>query len=197
MKLKIASLLFVMSLLCLHSCTPLLRIVYGVHKPRLESVGSVVKYAESRRLDSAIILVPKDSVSFRKVLSCFARIPDLYLFNAEGKALLYSDSAACNAPVFNVIDSICDGNYRPDTKGKELWQILDFLKPLTPDDSIRFADSQKRTVRYTGFISWAKYIGYLNKDHTRPWVNSSNKSKGCNYNIYLVNLDYLEEIWKQ
>ncbi len=193
----IVSLLCLMSLFCILSCSPLIKIIYGVHKPRQENPKSVLKYAKSRGLDKAIMLVPKDSVSFRKLLKHFVAIPDFYLFNMEGKALLYSDSVTCNAPVFNVIDSLCIGNYSLNPNRIELVQILDFLRPLTAEDSIRFVESQKKDVKYTGFITWAKYIGYLNKDHTRPWVNSSNNSKDCYYNIYLVNLDYLEEVWQK
>ncbi len=193
----IVSLLCLMSLFCMLSCSPLIKFIYGVHKPRPESSKSVLNYAKSRGLDKAILFIPKDSVSFRKLIKYFAGIPDLYIFNSEGKALLYSDSATCNAPVFSVIDSICKGNYNLDPNGKALVQILDLLRPLTSDDSVRFVEAQKKEVKYTGFITWAKYIGYLNKDHTRPWVNRSINSKGCNTNIYLVNLDYLEEVWQK
>ena len=195
MKSKIIALLYFISLSFLFSCRPLAKVVYGLHKPRLESTHSVLKYAKSRDINHVTILVPKDTSSFLELFNLFRTTPDLYLFDSLGNSLLYSDKSDCNAPVSVVIDSICNGVYKFNAKGKELAQIFNCLKPLEKKDSLNFLEAQKMQVKYTGFITWNKYTGYLNKNHVKPWVKGFGESKDCAWNSFLINMDFLDNIW--
>jgi len=194
---KIIALLYFISLFFLFSCRPLAKVVYGLHKPRLESTRSVLKYAKSRDLDHVTILVPKDTASFLKLFYLFRATPDLYLFDSLGKSLLYSDNSTCNAPASSVIDSLCNWMYKRNPNGKELTQIFDCLKPLEKKDTLKFLEAQKMQVQFTGFITWTKYTGYLNKNHVKPWVKSLGNSRDCSWNAYLINMDFLDDLWSK
>ncbi|MBP6334933.1 MAG: hypothetical protein KA444_05620 [Bacteroidia bacterium] len=179
------------------SCTPTLKLYYGVHDPRHETPASVSKYAQQRNLDGAIILIPKDTASYLAIVRSMKANPDLYLFSSTGVNMKYSVRSDCNEPVFEFAETICTGKYNAIDTAATLSMILNYLKPLTPDDSLRYAESQRRDVDYTTLITWAKYIGYLNKDHVRPWLESLSNQKECKVNCYLLNMDFVTTSWSK
>ncbi len=195
MKYVIHFILFLLILFSGTSCMPLLKLVYGVHNPRLETVKSVTEYAKRKELDDGIILIPKDSASFFHILTVFNKAPDLYLFNNEGQALQYTVDGACNAPVFEVTERICEGIYRVNDSLESLSSLLKYLRPLSTEDSVRFQASIKKESKYTSVITWKTYIGYLNKDHARTWLRSLNSQGNCSLNTYLLNTDFIEGIF--
>ncbi len=197
MKRKLNLLLGIFLITVGTSCTPLLKKFYGIHEPQLESPKSISGYAEDKRLNKVVILIPKDISSFAKIQNFFGGVPRLLLFDKDGSALKYSDTESCNAPAFDMTEQICNGKFPKNDSLVSLDSLLEYIKPLTESDSVRFKESQGKQVEYTSLITWTKYSGKLNKDHVRPWVESLNSQTKCAITTYLINLDFVEGIWSK
>lgn len=187
--------LYVIVFFLVSSCTPTLKLVYGVHKPRLETPASIRKYVHQKELDEGIVLVPKDSASHMYLVQQMRGIPDLYLFDTTGTVLKYSLKEGCNAPVFDITETICHNSYIPVDSLDSFFDFLKYVKPLSAGDSLIFNDMIKKEASYYTIITWSKYSGYLNKDHVKPWLESLMKPKDCSVTTFLLNMDFVTSAW--
>lgn len=177
------------------SCTPILKLYYGYHDPRVEKLNSINKFAGKKKIDDSIILIPKNAKAFITLAKYLPAIPDLYLYNAKGEPLIYKIKEGCNAPVFDITNMICASKYLTGDSMISLKSFIDNVKPLNEEDSIRFEESLKKSVEFTSIITWSTNIGFLNKDHVRPWQESLKAQTDCPINSYLLNMDIIEEIF--
>ena len=60
-----------------------------------------------------------------------------------------------------------------------------------------FMEAKRSQAKFTCLISWAKYIGLLNKDHVKPWLDSLETQKNCAVQTYLINMDFVEGVWSK
>jgi hypothetical protein len=195
MKSGLFSLSLLLMVVLSASCSKVLKLYYGVHKPMLESEKRVAKYASRKGIDHAMILIPKSAESFLVINHFLKTIPDLFVYNEFGKRIQYASKENCNAPAFNFTDSICISKFQLLDSLPSLDSIYSHLRPLDSEDSIAFLGSINKKAKFNCLISWTKYSGVLNKDHVRPWVDSLNAQTDCTVQTYLINLDFIEGIW--
>jgi hypothetical protein len=176
------------------SCSPAIRLYYGVHKPRLESDKAIAGYIEKYEFPDVLMLVPKDSVSYSKVINYVGGVPQFRIYNSAGVEMGFVKPKNCNAPTDSVSSILCTADFFVLDSSMNIKELYGLLRPLYPADSIRFLSALNGSYRYTTISYWTKFTGFLNKRDVKKWTENSISQEVCKVNTVMVNLDYREEI---
>lgn len=170
------------------SCKWFLLRAYGVKQPRFESVKSIVKKSRRLKLDTSCILVmnPYAIGSFYK-----RGVPEGEIFDAEGRYIEYKKTdTSCNAGLFTFISDLkTDSNYNTSST-RSLKKELNRYKRL---DRLPLTETYFKPADFYVFLTWAKWIGRLNKDHVKEWEELIKKNQKAKIQLILVNIDLMED----
>jgi hypothetical protein len=172
------------------SCQHMLKKIYGVKNPEIESETSIKKSAIKYGLDTANI-VTLNSKDFLRELNGKA-IPNASIYDSKGNYIEYrATDTSCNAGLFEFIPNLNVKNSynKPDSTNLEL-ELKKFLdlkgKPI---DKLESAD-------FYVLIYWTVWTGKLNKDHVKIWEDAANNNKNARIKVLKVNLDF-QDYWDE
>lgn len=181
--LRLLPLLFLIS-----ACSMMMKKMYGIKNPEVESKESIMKYARSVGLDTAAI-VTLDTSSF---LPAFKRIqtsvPEAEIFSKSGDNLSYkNESMDCNAGLFAFIPRL-----RTDTvyEKKDNFSLKEQLASLRDLNGKTISPPGMDNADYYLFIYWTRWTGKLNKDHVKKWEELASSNKNVRIRVFEVNLDF-------
>lgn len=191
--------LFIVSLILLAflpSCkTFILKSLYGIKKPKVESERSILKYASKKGLlqDNIFTLTQDDWTWAVQNISFAKSIPDIMVFDKNGNLLKYREESQCNAKAFSFLSSLTK-------ESKFEYDSLVTMKDLT----IKLKDLKGNNTSFTindstdyyVFIFWAVWIGRLNKDHVKEWETDAHNNNNCSIKVVKVNMDR-QEWWNK
>jgi len=193
---RLLKIVLILNIICsFSSCHPIARVIYGLHNPRLEEPETISKYMKKLSIDKATVLVPKDVESYMEVLKTVGGVPDLLVYNKNGIALKDTVTVTCSAPVFEVTKNICQIQAMQNISLGNLEKLLSLLRPLSMEDSLKYEAAKQKKVDFTVFVTSAKYVGYLNKDHVKPWIQNLDSITDCAVTTYIINFDLIDGIW--
>jgi hypothetical protein len=185
---KIAIILF--STFLFLSCQPILKKIYGIKDPEIESEKTILKAAKKYKLDSTNILTV-NSKDFLYVLNGQS-IPDAAIYDKNGKYIEYRQTdTSCNAGLFQFIPSLnlTDLYNQPDSS--DLKSELKKYRDLKGND-LKILESADFYV----IIYWTVWTGKLNKDHVKIWEDLAKENKNTKIKVLKVNLD-LQSWWNK
>jgi len=82
------------------SCTPVLSLLYGVKKPRVESNESVMAFVRSHNLDYDYVIRPKNDSSFIPVIKAVSQsMNGIRVFASNGDLLIDTNDSSCHMTV--------------------------------------------------------------------------------------------------
>ncbi len=172
------------------SCQHILKKIYGVKNPEIESETSIKKSAIKYGLDTANI-VTLNSKDFLRELNGKA-IPNASIYDSKGNYIEYrATDTSCNAGLFEFIPNLNVKNSynKPDSTNLEL-ELNKFLdlkgKPI---DKLESAD-------FYVLIYWTVWTGKLNKDHVKIWEDAASNNKNARIKVLKVNLDF-QDHWDE
>lgn len=174
----------------LFSCKSALKAIKGVKDPKLETYVTTKKYLHKNDIDTTKVVYFKDISSFIKATQRkYMKIPNAYFFDSNGNFVDYRKSVTdCNAKVDEFILDLNTFNEAKKDSTKTLTELKGFL-----------VSSNKKLLseepgRISVFITWAKYVGALNREKAFDWVKllEAAKQKGINVDYYLLNCDFQE-----
>lgn len=169
------------------SCTPILKVMYGIKNPeRVVSKEYVMKYAQNISMDTNDVFFVASKKEQNHLL-IQKDIPTLEIYNKDGLFIQYKpDSVRCNSSAFNLTDSICTINFSHiDTSyGRSLNNIT---RHLYNYNNLSYLSSDSG-YDYVVVIFWGTFAGKLNKDHVKVWSESLNKQKQNNCRLKIVNI---------
>ena len=183
---------FVGLIILFTGCKNILKTAYAIKDPALETWESTQSYLTKNNIGTDRTLIFKDFPSFvyasqNKLLI----IPNGIFFNSEGNFVPYNETpTTCNANVDNFIMDL--KNLDQDAEGtKSIGDLLKLTKTLEGE-----TPSFEKGYDVYVFITWARYVGRLNKEKAFDWVDLLEKAKrnGVNVKYYLLNCD-LQEAW--
>jgi len=184
-------------LIFLSGCTSVLKILYGVKKPKVESEKSILKYAAKKGLllDNMYAFSEEDWIWAIKNISFAKAIPDIMVFNKDGNLLKYREESQCNAKAFSFISSLTkeimfNYEYDPSLKMNDLTSKLKDLK----GNAVSFPVND--STDFYVFIFWARWLGRLNKDHVKVWEKEALQNKNCSIKVFKINMDQ-QAWWKK
>lgn len=170
------------------SCSPIVRFMYGIKKPKIENEKSISNYAMKIDMSKGNIY----SLSFedyKKTLDLInKKVPEVWIFNKEGNFVPYGEAWACNASAFDFIQNLSDSVHYHSQNNPSFNSLPFRLKDLKGNNvEIDLSDAN-----YHVFIFWAKFAGKLNKDHVKVWENQALENRKTKIKVYKVNMDFQE-----
>lgn len=183
MKKHLLSLIVALAVAIFFSCTAVMKKIYGIKKPSIESPESLKKDALGFGFDTTYILTS----NAEKFLDNFhgKGIPDIDVFDSEGNYIEYRDSdTSCNAGLFKFIPELNTNKIYNKTGKKKLDEELSKFVDLygKPHQIEKDAD-------FYLMVYWATWTGRLNKDHVAEWEQLVKENKNCKIKYIKVNLD--------
>ncbi len=194
-KLLIFSGAFVLLVSILYSCrVPILKTVYGIHDPRIETEQSILKKAEKYDLNKAAIVSITPS-AFRTFQEIHPGVPEALIFDKQGNYIEYkATDKSCNAGLLGFIPAL-DKNGRYNRTGKttlntEIASFRDLRGRPLP------ASYLDPTADFYVLASWACYAGHLNKDHVKAWESLAASNTKAKIQFIEVNID-MQQWWPE
>ena len=173
----------------------LLKTIYGIKKPKIETEKSLTKYLKRKKINSNNVytLDEKDYYQIQKLVS--AGIPDIIVYDCKNdKPIKYREDTMCNGYAFGFIERL-----KKDTTFQYVDTIPNFsdLISMLRDLKGNVANIEKnKNADYYLFIFWARYTGRLNKNHVKVWEKQANNNKQAKIEVIKINIDE-QEWWKK
>jgi len=178
----------------LTGCSLVVKTLYGVKKPKVETETSLLAYLEKKELSTEhIFSVPMES--FKAVLSLTNnKIPDVLIFNKNGEYMPYGDEWACNANAFTFIQNL---NATTTYKTTDLTILDSLLQELRNLDGTSLSLETIDLIKDGDFVAvalWAKWTGKLNKTKVREWEQQARENNNSKIVFVKLNVD-LQPWW--
>lgn len=180
-------LFFSFAVLLLSSCKPVMKKLYGITDPKVESKASITKFARKKGLSTSNIYAYQFQPFMQNIKG--GSVPEVFIFSKDKKFIPYGDETACNASAFDFI-KLLDKNKTYPTTTKKDWTTI--TTGLTDLDGNAVTNVEDANTDYYVFIYWTKYTGRLNKDHVREWEADANNNTNANIKVLKVNMDFQE-----
>jgi hypothetical protein len=180
------SILIIVLLTALTGCQAVMKKMYGIKNPDIESEKNILKKAAKFELDQNNIVC----VNIEDFVGTLQGqgIPDCSIYDAKGKYIEYREAdTSCNAGLFGFIPALrLNAEYRqPDTLSlqQEFMKFRDLKgNPVNVEEGYDF---------YL-LIYWTVWAGRLNKDHVKVWEDLAKENKQARIKVVKVNLDFQE-----
>jgi hypothetical protein len=176
------------------SCTTIVKTLYGIRKPKIETQQSIIKYAHKNDLDvDRIVCFSREDWAWIIQEKKINNVPDIFIFNKEGRLLIIREKEQCNAINESVISSLA-----PDKR----FEIDEYLLLDEAHSKLRNLDGKpiktekKINADFTIYVFWTKYTGRLNKTKALVWQKEAKNNRNCTIDFYLVNMD-MQQWWDE
>ena len=170
--------------LSMASCKPIVKTIYGVKKPALETDASIKAYLKQHEIDSSRVITFPSLLSFAAASQQqYLSIPDAMFFNKDGFLVPYKPTAqSCNADVSKFIDDLRNFKSKP----------VDSRVTLPIFQGMLQQKQEQTPAEITVYITWSKFSGRLNKTKAFEWVKALEKARreGLQVSYYLLNCDF-------
>ena len=177
-------------LLSLISCKPAIKLIKGIKNPKLETYATTKRYLTKNQIDTSRVVYYKNLKAYvYAVKKKYLKVPNAMFFDKKGNFVDYRKTPSdCNAKVESFIQVLSAFNEAKKDATKTLFE----LKKLLASSNKKVLNEEPADV--TVFITWAQYVGALNKEKAFDWVKllEEAKKKGISVNYYLLNSDFQE-----
>ncbi|SFC04090.1 hypothetical protein SAMN05421780_102364 [Flexibacter flexilis DSM 6793] len=170
------------------SCTPIMKMAYGIKNPKIETDQSLLKKSKKFgfRTDN---LATVNEADYLLVLQKNG-IPDANIFDKEGRYIEYrATEESCNAGLFSYIPKLGTDTAHKYTNVTTLQAETQRLRDLKGNAFTSLPEAD-----YYVFIYWAAFTGKLNKDHVKAWEELAASNKKTKIAVIKVNLD-IQDYW--
>lgn len=165
------------------SCMPLIKLAYGLHKPRYVSDAEVVKYSNRLGLQDEIYRLKDyynvNQSNYRYLGNSF---PDVLLFNSAGQLAKFETN--CSSGLDSMVKLSTHEIDNISTEGKTLRDFINdtYIINKLNNENITVLNMPVYVVKF------ADYAGRLNKDNVPGLVEQLECRKDVQYII--LNMDY-------
>jgi hypothetical protein len=164
------------------SCVPVIKIVYGIHKPRYVSDAGVVKQYNRLGLQDKIYRLKNYSEENRQTYRYIGNsMPDILLFNSAGQLTKFDIDCSND---FNSLVQL--SLYDIDTMRLGEKSFQDFIDSTYLINSLHEDTSMLKMPMYV--VKFAEYAGRLNKENVPHLVQKLSSRNDVSYIV--LNMDY-------
>ncbi len=173
-------------LLSLTSCAVVMKKLYGIKKPKLETHASLVKNARKFGFDTTN-MVTIGSKDWTEVFNGANGIPNAEIFDSKGEYIEYRQAdTSCTAGLFEFIPSLAPTVQYNKTGKTTLQTQLEKYRNLEGE---LVSSNYLQAADFYLVIYWASYVGRLNKDHVKIWEDMARANPKAKIQVIKVNLD--------
>ncbi len=179
----------------LSGCSPVIRVIYDIREPKIESKEGLLKYLEKKNIATDNVVFFTDTTSRKSRYEMLRnKLIQIQVFDIQQVQIYYKDTLLdCNGPAYDYTNSICDDSVQ---KVNHNLKLHDITKNLIFSNGELLEKHLKRNMDYYVFIYWARSAGRLNKTAVRQWEENLNAQKNCKIQVVKVNLDKLDYMYK-
>jgi len=187
------TIIFIVFIYSLSSCTPVIKMIYGIKKPKPKTNEQVVEYYKKVFDKEYEIYRPSDSISFAELRNIkLNSAPNIIFFDGMGnqKSIHADTMKTCTVNAENFIKQLSLLEHAPQMELSK----LDVMEHLT---KINFKEVEIEKTKYKNsiLIFWADWAGpKLNKEATQDWLrvyDELDQQTKSNIDLKIVNLDML------
>jgi len=192
---KLSILSFLALVTMVFSCTPVLKIIYGMHNPKPETKKNLNKYIEKQGISVETVYYFTDSNSFYNYYNQKWQIPKISIYNHNHLFLRIIEKDTCVNQRYEMAENLSiHNNYQVDSSE----HLLDILNQFETKDGKKIdIDNGLKTDFYI-VIHWAKFTGKLNKRDVKSWNKTfNNKKNKMNIEIFYLCCDPLKSWWSE
>ncbi|MCB9677928.1 MAG: hypothetical protein H6737_22710 [Alphaproteobacteria bacterium] len=172
----------------LHGCGPVLKVVYGFRDPNdARSNAELVEYLGHKGLRTDNVLRVHDDDLPAVFEQIGKSVPEVLVFDREGRRVPYGEPGSCNAPAFAFIENLDRTVAYETTEGR----IEDVLAPLHDLDG-RPVETDG-TADFHVLLYWARWAGRLNVDHVKVWEDQALANARADIRVLKISLDLSDD----
>lgn len=170
------------------SCTSIMKVAYGIKKPKIETEESLLKKSQKFGFRTDNLATVNETDYLHILQKC--GIPDAHIFDKQGRYIEYrATEESCNAGLFNYIPKLGIDTTHKYTDVTTLQAEIQRLRDLKGNALPPLPEAD-----YYVFIYWAAFTGKLNKDHVKAWEDLAASNKKTKIAVVKVNLD-IQDYW--
>ena len=173
-------------LVLITACNPVVRLLYGVKNPKVESKTTIEKFCKEMQFPNGPVFVAHaDNFFVKKQLSD----GEVYVFDRKGNFIPYKDPAKpnCSGPAdlfLSYLDTATVYHVEPNFP-------LDSIEKLLTDFECKMVEIQKDdTTDFYVFITFAKYLGKkYQKQKASVWIDTLQQNTNVRSRLFLIDMD--------
>lgn len=162
---------------------PVVKLIYGIHKPKYVSDSSVVKYSNRLGLQDEIYRLKNYSSASRSKYQYLGNsMPEILLFNSQGQLTKFD--IGCSNDLDSIVMLSLHDIDNMHVEGKNLQDFISdtyIINPLNKDDL-----TIRKVPLYV--VKFAEYAGRLNKDNVPGQMERLSNRNDVQF--ILLNMDY-------
>ena len=170
----------------LASCGPILKIAYGIKKPKIENKKSIIDYLTKKDIDTSNVYTLAIDDYFPTLQAIDSTIPDMLIFNRKGECVSYKNGGTCTAPGFSFLEQLSDTAVYTLIESINFDSIALSLRDFQGQEVT--LTKQEKTDFYV-FIYWVKWMGKLNTTSLRAWEQQIQSNQQTDIEVFKVNMD--------
>lgn len=176
----------------LFGCSAIVKTMYGIKDPKIETKESLFKFLSKKKLDTTNVYCVSFE-DFKPTLSLTNnKIPDVLIFNKQGEYIPYGDEWACNASAFNFIEELNLDTIYTKTDLVVLDTLLSRFKTFDGKQISENEISKIKNADFVCIVLWAKFTGKLNKTKVKEWEEQAKRNKNVKINFIKLDMDFQE-----
>ena len=181
-------LLLVVVVVSVSGCTPVMKTLYGIKNPKIETRESILSYSSKIKMDTALVVTLDTAMYLNTFVRIGKSVPEAELYDKRGTNITYRQKEQdCNAGLFGFL---------PELKKDSVYRRKDNFTLERQLASLRDLNGNKINLDTTGapdyylFLYWVRWMGRLNKDHVMEWEALAKSNKNVKIKVIKVNLDF-------
>ncbi|MBL7916116.1 MAG: hypothetical protein JNL49_13880 [Bacteroidia bacterium] len=171
------------------ACNPVVRLLYGVKNPKVESKTTIEKFCKEMQFPNVPVFVSHaDNFFVKKQLSD----GEVYVYDRNGNFIPYKDPAKpnCSGPAdlfLSYLDTATVYHFEPNFP-------MDSIERLLTDFDCRKVEIQKDTTTdFYVFITFAKYLGKkYQRQKASVWIDMLQQNTRMHSRLFLIDMDPAE-----
>ena len=182
----------IVSVLFFTSCKFVLKKYYGIRNPKVETEESLRKYLKRKGINSNNVYTVSYK-DYKDIMKQIGGIPEILIFDKNGRNIIYKEEGQCNAYAFNFIEELSKDI---EFKYNDSLRLDDYFSKLKDFEGNPVTIKKDESADFYLFIFWTRYSGRLNKDHVKVWEEQAINNKKSKIKVIKVNLD-MQKWWEQ
>ena len=186
-------LFFLGIILLFQNCSPIIKLLYGIHQPKVLTKEKITRFLTKNNLDTTNNVAITEKNYLYVINKIEMTFPEIMVFDRNGNLIPYKKNNECNASAFKFIDSLSPlKNYSLiDSVNLSLFEKT--LCDLNGKIQAKIIDPK---ANYYLLIFWTEWTGKLNKNHTYVWEQKAKNNKNVFIKTIKVNCDF-QSFWSE
>jgi hypothetical protein len=169
----------------LTSCTPMIKLVYGIKSPAPVTHAEVIQFRNKALSDTiqTVFLRPQASLDITEW-----SVPEAFLFDSNGRPIDFRnpEKPHCNGSLSGFLENLRPGQQHPPAMLEHMRLLMhDFSSMPCRNESVKLPSAD-----YHLMITFATWAGkHIFRQTVQPWIHSAQANKHVKIHVILLNVE--------